>query len=419
MAERRTRRGFGRIRELPSGRCQAAYIGPDAKLHKAETTFPSKVYAEGWLGDELKKIDAGTWTPPVDRAEVRKAAVDANTRSAMTFGKWAETFMAERTDPGHEHPLRPSTAKDYRTQLKLRLLPEFGEMPLIDITGEMVTAWYRRIGVRKTPVPTTRDDAGNIIQRGRAPEGGPRARAKSYAALLAILNAAVADKRTDLAENPCKVSEGGKTGRVRDVDPLTVDELNQLVTAMPERLQLAVAFGGWLALRYGETFELRRKDIALEPATGKPKSGVVRVRRGVTWTPGQVHIGPPKTKAGVRDVAIPPHLLPAVRHHLDEFTKPGKEALLFPNADSENLRPSAFQPAWWKARAAIGRDDLHYHDLRHVGLTMAAQVGATVRELMARAGHTKPDIAMRYQEIAHARDAQIATALSKMAEEGR
>ena len=202
---------------------------------------------------------------------------------------------------------------------------------------------------------------------------------------------------------------------MRDVDPLTVDELNQLVAAMPERLQLAVAFGGWLALRYGETFELRRKDVALDPATGKPKIGVVRVRRGVTWTPGDVHIGPPKTKAGIRDVAIPPHLLPAVRHHLDKLTGPGKEALLFPNADGENLRPSAFQPAWWKARAVIGRDDLHYHDLRHVGLTMAAQVGATVRELMARAGHTKPDMAMRYQEIAHARDAQIAAALSRMA----
>ena len=414
MADERTRRGFGRVRELPSGRFQAAYMHA-GRLYKAEKTFPSKTYAEGWLGAELVRIDAGTWTPPAQRAEIKQAEKVASARAAVTFREWAEVFMTERTDPGHEHVLRPSTAKDYRTQLKLRLLTAFGDIPLVEITEEMVTAWYRRTGIRKTPIPTVRDAEGRIVQRGRAPEGGPRARAKSYAALLAVLNAAVADNRTDLTENPCKVSEGGRTGRVRDVDPLTVEELNQLVAAMPERLQLAVAFGGWLALRYGETFELRRKDVALDPATGKPKIGVVRVRRGVTWTPGDVHIGPPKTKAGIRDVAIPPHLLPAVRHHLDKLTGPGKEALLFPNADGENLRPSAFQPAWWKARAVIGRDDLHYHDLRHVGLTMAAQVGATVRELMARAGHTKPDMAMRYQEIAHARDAQIAAALSRMA----
>mgnify|MGYP001309596451 CR=1 FL=1 len=412
MAEKR--RGFGRVKALPSGRYRAGYMHA-GRLHWAEKTFPTPVYADAWLGEERKKIDAGAWTPPAQRAEVRKAEKVASVRAAMTFREWAEVFMAERTDAGHEHPLRPSTAKDYRTQLKLRLLPAFGDVPVMEITEEMVTAWYRRTGVRKTAVPTIRDPEGNIIQRGGAPEGGPRARAKSYAALLAILNAAVADNRTDLTENPCKVSEGGRTGRTRDVDPLTVDELNQLVAAMPERLQVAVAFGGWLALRYGETFELRRRDVALEPGTGEPKAGIVRVRRGVTWTPGKVHIGPPKTRAGIRDVAIPPHLLPAVRRHLDQFTEPGKEALLFPNADGENLRPSAFQPPWWKARAAIGRDDLHYHDLRHVGLTMAAQVGATVRELMARAGHTKPDMAMRYQEIAHARDAQIAAALSKMA----
>jgi hypothetical protein len=36
---RKQREPFGRIRQLPSGRYQAAYIGPDLVLHKAAATF--------------------------------------------------------------------------------------------------------------------------------------------------------------------------------------------------------------------------------------------------------------------------------------------------------------------------------------------------------------------------------------------
>lgn len=417
MAQAHTRRGFGRVRKLPSGRWQAAYVGPDGILYKAEQTFPARSYAEGWLGTEQTKITLGSWTPPTQRVEVRKAAQVAHAKDALTFGEWAAVFLEERTDPGHERPLAPTTAKDYRTQLSLRLLPEFGDTPLIDITAESVTAWYRRLGVTKTATPTVRDAEGNVTQRARA-HGGPRARAKSYAALLAILTAAVDDSRTALTENPCRVKDGGRTGRVRDVDPPTVAQLDALVNAMPERLRLFVVFGSWLAMRYGEVAELRRKDVALTPSTGKPVSGIVRVRRGVTWTAGQVHVGPPKTTAGIRDLSIPPHLLDMVRRHLDDFTEPGPDALLFAAHDGGHLRPSGFEPAWWKARRAIGRPDLHFHDLRHVGLTMAAQVGATVKELMTYGGHAKPDMAMRYQEIARARDAEIAARLSKMAVSG-
>jgi hypothetical protein len=59
----RTRRGFGRLRQLPppGARWQAAYTRPDGKLHKAPRTYAAKVDAEGWLGAERRKIDLGTW----------------------------------------------------------------------------------------------------------------------------------------------------------------------------------------------------------------------------------------------------------------------------------------------------------------------------------------------------------------------
>ena len=73
---------------------------------------------------------------------------------------------------------------------------------------------------------------------------------------------------------------------------------------MPEKYRLMVLLAAWCALRFGELTELRRKDIDL-------KAGVIHVRRGVAWVDSKPVIGKPKSDAGIRDVAIPPHLLPA------------------------------------------------------------------------------------------------------------
>ena len=62
----RKRRGSGRLRQLPSGRWRAAYIGPDAKLHKAPRTYASEHDAEGWLAGECR---AESTTVSVHRIE--------------------------------------------------------------------------------------------------------------------------------------------------------------------------------------------------------------------------------------------------------------------------------------------------------------------------------------------------------------
>ncbi len=69
-----------------------------------------------------------------------------------------------------------------------------------------------------------------------------------------------------------------------------------------------------------------------------------------------------------------------------------------------------------KARAAAGRDDLTWHDLRHTGATLAAQVGATTAELQARLGHSTSVAAQLYQHAAKDRDRQIAERLSRLVE---
>ena len=77
-----------------------------------------------------------------------------------------------------------------------------------------------------------------------------------------------------------------------------------------------VLLAAWCALRKGELSELRRSDV---DTTSWP----IKVRRGVAFVPGSIVVKDPKTEAGKRDVAIPEHLVPLVREHLQNHTQRG------------------------------------------------------------------------------------------------
>jgi integrase len=157
-------------------------------------------------------------------------------------------------------------------------------------------------------------------------------------------------------------------------------QLDTVMDSMPEPYRLMILLASWCALRFGELTELRRGDLDLRHAR-------VRVTRGVTWIDGKPTIGALKSAAGIRDVAIPPHVVPAVRQHLADHVGWSKDALLFSTANGEQIgRGGAFQKHWERSRKAAGRDDLRFHDLRHTGAVMAAQSGATIAELMGPTG---------------------------------
>src|ERR1700757_4168572 len=68
------RRGWGRIRRLPSsGRYQANYVGPDRARHNGETAFEAKMGAEAWLAAEGRYIERNEWQPPSLRVAEKKA----------------------------------------------------------------------------------------------------------------------------------------------------------------------------------------------------------------------------------------------------------------------------------------------------------------------------------------------------------
>ena len=374
---RGTRQRFGNVRKLPSGRLQARYTGPDGQEHRAPITFDTKGDAQTWLALQSAAITESRWKPAPTPKE-----------PLPTFGTYANQWL-ERRD------LKPRTRSEYKRVLT-GLKETFGDVALDDITAAQVRSWHAAYG-------TTRKTA----------------RVHAYSLLRTILNAAVDEEL--LADNPCHIRGAGVHRSSRPIRPATLAELETIANAMPPRYRLMVHLATWCALRFGELTELRRHDVVLARPTpdADATEGLLHVRRAVTWVKddedkAQAIVGTPKSDAGVRDVAIPPHLIPMLEAHLAEFAQPGAKGLLFPNTDGHHMHHGSLYKVYRPARRAAGREDLRWHDLRHTGATMAAQAGATTRELMTRLGHTTAGVAMRYQHAAADRDAEIARRLSKM-----
>jgi integrase len=235
--------------------------------------------------------------------------------------------------------------------------------------------------------------------------------------LRTILASAVTDDLIDA--NPARIVGAGRVTRVHKVKPATVTEIGALAAAMPDRLQLAVLLGAWCALRFGETVELRRGDVDLGAEVIRIRRAAVRVKQDIAdeESPRYAYqVGSPKSDASIRDVTIPPHLVPIIEEHLTKHVGTARDSLLFPAVGGRgHLQPATLYRHWYKARASIGRDDLRWHDLRHSGAVLAAATGASLAELMARLGHSTPQAAMRYQHAAAGRDREIAALLSKLA----
>ena len=358
-----SRRHFGSLRQRDSGRWQIRYWTRDGRRVSYPTTF-------------ARRADAARVLAELERQAATGGVLDP-TGSKITFevyaGRWLE-----------QHPgLRPRSVEVYGSMLRRHLVPRLGPVPLGRLDTATVRAWREALlgeGVSPTMV------------------------AKSYRLLRAILNTALTEDEL-ISVNPCRIRGAGEE-RASERPVLSLDQLYTLVEMVPKRWRAFILLKTFASLRWGEITALTPDDLDLDVCT-------VRVRRQFLTVKGGLAIGPPKSKAGLRVVSFPRAILPTMIEHLDEFSTDGLEALVFPNEHGEPLRRGNFNSTvgWSAIREKLGVPNLHLHDLRHTGNTLAAQSGASLRDLMARMGHDSPAAALIYQHSTRAADEAIAAAL--------
>ena len=207
--------------------------------------------------------------------------------------------------------------------------------------------------------------------------------------------------------NPCMIPTPGQKREIETV-PATVDQVKAIHDNMPVRyadtIYIAVFCNG---PRIGTICTLQRRDIDLEHL-------ILHIRRS-RKTIGPQTVGSTKTEHSVRDENIPPQYAPYLDRLLQQ-AGPEPDAWLFPSTRDviKPIRPNSLRSWYDEARKAAGRPDLRFRDLRHTALTLLAQQGATVRELMDAAGHADPQTAMRYQHSVSGRAQDLAKRIGNL-----
>lgn len=337
------RRQLGGVDRLPSGRWRVRLVDPLTDRRLSIGTFRTKAEAEVGFAAAVIDQQRGGWVTPDD--------------GRITLGAYAPRWVESRLTSRGE-PLRPRVRELYEGYLDNHILPGLGRVPLGQLTTATVRRWHASLVTE---------------------EVGRSTAAKCYRLLRAILNTAVEDRH--LVANPCTIKGAG----VEPADERSIPTIAQVfaladtVSPRYRALVLLAAFGG---LRRGELFGLSRADVDLLHRVVHVRTQRQESKRG------EALVGPPKTAAGRRTLALPDELVPEIEAHLARWVATEPSALVFVGERGEGVRAGVWQRDWDRARRSVGLPSLHLHDLRHVAGTLAAATGAGTKEIMRRLGRS-------------------------------
>lgn len=309
----------------------------------------------------------------------RMPGVEAVT-GRWTVQRWLELWLAQC-----EARLRPTAVVNYRRIVQTYLIPQLGETRLTALRTRDV---QRAIDA----IARTRVRGGGRI----APSTVDRARA----VLRSALNEA---RRQGLIENnpAWRVRVPGgirphpvvwdarlveiwrRTGARPRVGVWDVPHLGRFL----ELVQNDPFFALWwlvavTGLRRGEVVGLCWEDVDLD-------AGEIVIWRQAVVVRGRELIGPPKSAAGVRVVALDERtvqILRAFRHRNRRTAHLGGR--VFRHADGRPVRPEWIT---WRFRQLVDSVDVppvRFHDLRHAAASVAFAAGLELKVVQYRLGHS-------------------------------
>jgi len=106
-------------------------------------------------------------------------------------------------------------------------------------------------------------------------------------------------------------------------------------------------------------------------------------------------VTPPRTKTGPRQVVLSEEAMGILAKAMGATTG----AWLFPSRTGEPYSRSQVSRVWHTAAQAASLTDVHFHDLRHHGATMALNAGFTSSVVMTLGGWKSERMMRRYAAV--------------------
>ncbi len=211
-----------------------------------------------------------------------------------------------------------------------------------------------------------------------------------------------------IAVSPC---DGTRLPRVerREMRFLSPSEVFSLADAIDPRYRAAVIVNAYGGFRPGELFGLRAGRV-------HDNGRRVAVNEIVVDVEGALILGPPKTKAGRRTVALPRVAADVLAAHLmSHALRP--DDFVFPAPQGGPVRLNLWRRRFWlPAVRFAGLEPLRPHDLRHTAVALWIAAGANPTEIATRAGHSSVATVLdRYGHLLPGSEDRLNNALDALA----
>ena len=272
---------------------------------------------------------------------------------------------AERWQLAELGQLRERTAANYRSHLRLHLLPRFGDLQLPELCEDDVLTLIREL--------QEAGYSGWTIRTILTP-------------LSRMFNHAIRHGVT--ANNPIACLDRRERPPVWDREQriLNSGEIAQLLAAAPTRYRTLLATAIFTGLRQGELLALTWRDVDVA-------AGVVEVRASLDRRGRRLK---PKTRNAIRDVVLMPALGAQLHTHRLQSKFAAATDYVFASRVGtplywRNLSPRALQPALETA----GLAPLRWHDLRHTFAALLINQGASIAFVSRQMGHGNAEITLR------------------------
>ena len=351
-----SRRSFGALRKLASGKYQASYVGLDQVRYLAPNTFMTKMDADTWLAQIQTEISRGLWETPTDH----------QTKTEPTFGEYFDIYIKSRTSNGKL--LKPTTLDLYKRLARTKSAC-FKEVPISKISQQDVRDWH---------VECVKDHKLTSA-------------AHAYKLLKAVLGDAV--YMGLLLTNPCRIKGAQNATSGKKVVVPTTAEVLGIAKCLEPNLSTAVLVAAFAGLRFGELTELRRKDVIFSKGSGVK----LNIERAVSYVGKDFIVGTPKSRASIRMIPVTSDLEIILKEHMLAMPNKSPEALLFESKSGGYLRNEGFAKVFKKAISQSGATPrITPHGLRHHAASYLAKVGANLPELKEWLGDSSTVAATRY-----------------------
>ena len=261
-------------------------------------------------------------------------------RSEMVFGDWLTYWYENHSKP----KIRPTTQETYESRIRLHIIPEIGDIPLNKLTQNDLQQFYGRL--KKSGRKRFTDKYGEGLS--------DRMVRMCHAVCRSALERAVRDDL--LRTNPaigCKLPPK----KAKEMQVLDREELQKfLIQAQADGYYELFLLDLCTGLRRGELIALQWDDLNFE-------TGVLTVNKQAYTVNGELQIIPPKTKASMRKLVLPPAVLAMLR----EYRRKVDSRWMFPSPVKAD-RPITPGVARRRLQTILERADckrVRFHDLRH------------------------------------------------------